>query len=77
MSYEEKLVALIFTIVAILWFSRKDISIGDFTLTGWGSIIPHGELFSDATVAIAFSILLFVLPSKNKKGKIRIFMVSI
>lgn len=70
MSYEEKIVALIFSLVAILWFTRKDLIIGSFEMTGWGSMIPHGELFSDSTVAVGFAILLFVIPSKNKAGKI-------
>lgn len=70
MSYEEKVIAFIFTLVALLWFTRKDLLIGSYKMTGWGSIIPNGKLFSDATVAILFATLLFVIPSKAKKGAI-------
>ena len=70
MSYEEKIVGVIFSLVALLWFSRKDLTIGSFKMTGWSSIIPFGELYSDATVAIVFAILLFVIPAKESGKKI-------
>lgn len=72
MSYEEKFVAVIFSLTALLWFTRSDIDFGSFTLPGWKNIFPNPENIQDGTVAIAMAMLLFFIPSKNQKGKMLI-----
>lgn len=70
MGYEEKVVAVIFSLVALLWFTRQDLVLGSVTLPGWSSFIPYGDMYSDATVVLALSTLLFIIPSKSKPGAI-------
>lgn len=68
MSYEEKIVFADFVLMAILWLTRADISIGSITIHGWANLFPHPEYMNDGTVAICMAILLFITPTRNKTG---------
>lgn len=72
MSYEEKAVALIFSMTALGWIFRKNIIIGDWIIPGWSNLLSHADLITDSTVAIAAAIALFILPAKNKSQHQRI-----
>lgn len=72
MSYEEKAVAIIFSMTALGWIFRKNIIIGDWIIPGWSNLLTHADLITDSTVAIAAAIALFILPSKNKSQYQRI-----
>lgn len=67
-SYEEKVVFVLFVLLAFLWLSRSGIAIGDFIIPGWSSLLKEPSYFNDGTVAIAISIILFIIPAKSKKG---------
>ncbi len=67
-GYEEKIVLTIFTSMALLWLTRKGVSIGAFTLSGWGSLLPKPKFADDGTVAIVMALLLFIIPAKGNKG---------
>ena len=57
-SYEEKLVAIIFAVTAFCWITRS------FLLQG---IFPA---LDDTIIAVFFAILLFLIPSKDKKERL-------
>ena len=57
-SYEEKVVAFIFALTAFCWITRS------FLLQ---KILPQ---LDDTIIAIAFAIVLFLIPSKDKKEKL-------
>lgn len=57
-TYEEKLVAIIFAVTAFCWITRS------FLLQG---IFPA---LDDTIIAVFFAILLFLIPSKNKKERL-------
>jgi len=67
-SYEEIMMFIIFISLAMLWFFRADISIGNFKIYGWQNIFKNPEFFNDGTVAIFVATILFLIPSKQKKG---------
>jgi sodium-dependent dicarboxylate transporter 2/3/5 len=70
MKFEEKVVALIFCLTAVLWFSREGISIGSAGFKGWSELFGAKKAFiHDSTVAIVMAVLLFIIPSKNEKGR--------
>lgn len=70
MASEEKIVFAVFTTTACLWFSRRDIDFGVFQMRGWSHLFgAHASYITDSTVAIAMAFLLFLIPSKNEKGK--------
>lgn len=69
MSFEEKAVAIIFSITAILWFTRADIDFGAFKMSGWSNLFPNKDYLQDSTVAIVMAMLLFFIPSKKEKGR--------
>lgn len=71
MNYEEKVVAIIFCITALLWFTRETIDFGGFALKGWNSlkVLPNPKFLQDSTVAVFMALLLFLIPSKTEKGR--------
>lgn len=69
MSAEEKTVGAIFVTTALLWFTRSGMEFGNFTLPGWGALFGKSELIQDSTVAVFMALLLFIIPSRNEKGR--------
>ncbi len=68
MTYEEKMVSLVFGITALLWFTRAEADFGNFNFPGWASLFGDNKgYFLDGTVAIAMASLLFIIPSRNDK----------
>ncbi len=65
---EQKIVMLIFSIFAIMFIIKSDLVIGDFVIRGWSNLFSEPKFIKDGTVAVLFAVLLFVIPSKNKKG---------
>lgn len=66
---EEKIVFTVFVTLALLWIFRADINFGSLTLKGWATLFGQSKYINDGTVAIFMSIILFLIPSKNEKGK--------
>lgn len=67
-TYEQKVVMIVFVILALLWLTRAGISIGSFRIPGWSSLLRQPLYINDGTVAIFMSIILFLIPSKSKNG---------
>lgn len=67
-SYEEKIIMVLFVSMALLWFFRADIALGDFVLPGWSNLFIHQDLFNDGMVAVFIGILLFMIPSRSTKN---------
>lgn len=67
-SYEEKVVTVLFVALALLWFFRADIVIGNFTIPGWSGLFGHPAYFNDGTVAIFIAVLLFLIPARQEEG---------
>ncbi len=67
-GYEETIVLVAFILLAVLWLFRKNIDIGDFVIPGWTSIMPVSGFIDDGTIAIFIALLLFIVPSRQKKG---------
>ena len=57
MKYEEKVVQAIFVFASLLWISRE------FLLNNW-SVTSE---IADGTIVIFISVLLFIIPAKNKQ----------
>jgi len=68
-SFEEKTVLAVFVSMALLWMFRADIAIGSLTIPGWINLLPFPKFIEDGTVAIAVSLILFLVPSKKEPGK--------
>lgn len=68
MGAEEKLITIVFTLTAVLWFTRSDIDFGSFTFYGWGALVGGNAHVHDSTVSIVMGCLLFLLPAKSVKG---------
>lgn len=70
-GYEERLVLVLFSLLALLWISRSDLVIGDTTIRGWGSL-PFFEgkgYVRDSTVGMAIALLLFFIPARRNKAE--------
>ncbi|ELK46450.1 DASS family sodium-coupled anion symporter [Halobacillus sp. BAB-2008] len=57
MSFEEKTVLLVFTVTAAAWISRSFL------------LVRINENINDTMIAMIAAVILFILPSKNRKGE--------
>jgi sodium-dependent dicarboxylate transporter 2/3/5 len=69
-TYEEKIVLLLSTLMGLLWLFRLDIELGAMTLPGWSSLWSLPDFIDDGTVAIAVALLLFIIPSRSVRGRL-------
>jgi solute carrier family 13 (sodium-dependent dicarboxylate transporter), member 2/3/5 len=67
MSRAEKTALILCAVTALLWMFRADIHIGAVNIPGWSSLFPAAKSINDATVAIAMSLLAFLLPVGGEK----------
>ena len=65
MSFEERVVLLIFSLTAVLWVFRKDLILGFVTIPGWSNLIPYPKLIDDGTVALVMAMLVFFIPTRS------------
>lgn len=63
MTWPQKVVAIDFAILALLWITRSNID--EIGFKGWGSLFPDKKFLSDGTAAMALSIPLFLIPSRS------------
>jgi sodium-dependent dicarboxylate transporter 2/3/5 len=68
-SFEEKWVISIFSVTAVLWFTRSNLDFGFIKIKGWSNLFTDTEFVQDSTVAICAAVLLFIIPSKANKGE--------
>jgi solute carrier family 13 (sodium-dependent dicarboxylate transporter), member 2/3/5 len=69
MQSPEFRILTIFTMTVLLWVFRQPINLEIVTIPGWSQIFGKYNFISDATVAVAMAILLFITPSGNKIRK--------
>lgn len=69
MRYEERLVAILFSVLALMWLTRADIKIGSYIIPGWSSLFRYPKFIDDGTVAIIISLTLFFIPCGKKEWK--------
>ncbi|NUM71082.1 MAG: SLC13/DASS family transporter [Ignavibacteriaceae bacterium] len=70
MVYEEKMVLFLFVSTALLWIFREELKLGFMTVPGWAGLFPKTGFIDDGTVAIFISLILFLIPAKNKTGNL-------
>jgi sodium-dependent dicarboxylate transporter 2/3/5 len=66
---EEKIVLFLFIVLAFLWIFRSGFNIQSFSIPGWSTLFKTPSYINDGTVAIFIALLLFIIPSKSKKGE--------
>ena len=54
---DEKYTAFVFGATVLLWFSRGDIELGTYTVSGWASLLPYPTQVTDGTTAIFMALL--------------------
>jgi solute carrier family 13 (sodium-dependent dicarboxylate transporter), member 2/3/5 len=67
--FEESTVGIVFALTAFLWIFRTDLNIGFVVIPGWQNIFTFSDFLNDGVVAIAMSLVLFLIPSKREKKK--------
>jgi sodium-dependent dicarboxylate transporter 2/3/5 len=67
LTFEEKVVSMVFALTAFLWIFRNDIFLGFTTIPGWSNLLPISEFINDGTVSITMAFILFLIPSKSGK----------
>lgn len=66
---EEKIVLVLFSLLACLWIFRSGFNIQSFVVPGWSKLFNNPGYINDGTVAIFIAILLFIIPSSSEKGE--------
>lgn len=69
MNRGEGIVLVVFCMTALAWITRSDLQLGEQTIPGWSSLLPHATYVNDGTVAIFFAVLLFMIPVDRKAGE--------
>ncbi len=67
-QYEEKVVLILFIVLALLWLTRRGLNFGIFHIPRWDQLFGHPSWITDGNVAMLIGVLLFVIPAKNKSG---------
>jgi sodium-dependent dicarboxylate transporter 2/3/5 len=67
-SFEERVVLADFALLATLWLTRADISLGQIVLPGWSRLFSNPTFVTDGTVAVTMATLLFLVPSRSRRG---------
>jgi sodium-dependent dicarboxylate transporter 2/3/5 len=67
-SFEERVVLVVFAATAVLWVFRVDLQLGLVTIPGWSRLLPFPGMIDDGTVAIAMATILFFVPTRNRSG---------
>ncbi|MCW8926851.1 MAG: DASS family sodium-coupled anion symporter [Xanthomonadales bacterium] len=66
---EEKIVFVLFILMALLWIFRSGFNIGVVHIPGWSALFSQPKYINDGTVAILVAVILFVIPSSSSKGE--------
>ena len=69
MTYEQKVIMVLFVILALAWLFRRPIEFGSFTILGWSLLLPEPSFIDDGTVAIVIALLLFLIPARSPRRK--------
>ena len=70
MSYQEKVVGILFVLMAFLWITMKEIDFGVFQFSGWSNFafIPEPSYIKESTIAIMFGVVLMIYPMPKNKA---------
>jgi len=66
---EEKIVFFLFVLMALLWIFRSGFHFDSLNIPGWSQIFNNPAYINDGTVAILIAVILFIIPSRSKKGE--------
>jgi sodium-dependent dicarboxylate transporter 2/3/5 len=69
MSFEERVVLVVFVCTALLWIFRKDLVLGFVHIPGWSGLLPDPKSVDDGTVAIFMAMLLFFVPTRSLQAR--------
>jgi len=69
MSFEERVVLVVFVCTALLWIFRQDLVLGFVQIPGWSGLLPDPKSVDDGTVAIFMAMLLFFIPTRSLKAR--------
>lgn len=66
-SREERIVFVLFLLLALLWMTRAGITFSNVTIPGWALLFKTPAYINDGTVAMFISIILFIIPAGTDK----------
>ena len=68
LSYEQIMTFVIFIVTVLLWFTAKDLVIGDFKFTGWTNFFDEPKFIKESTIAMLAAFVLFIVPANKGRG---------
>jgi sodium-dependent dicarboxylate transporter 2/3/5 len=67
-SYEQRMVFILFVILALLWITRTGFTVNNFAIPGWAHLFNVPDYINDGTVAMFISVILFIVPARTERG---------
>jgi sodium-dependent dicarboxylate transporter 2/3/5 len=68
-TFEEKVIMVVFASTALLWVFRVDLQLGVATIPGWSRFLPFQGMIDDGTIAMAMASLLFFIPTRGEVAR--------
>ena len=65
-SFEEKIVLIIFFSTALLWVFRVKLDLGYLSIPGWSQLLPTAKMLDDGTVAMFMASIMFLIPTRTQ-----------
>jgi sodium-dependent dicarboxylate transporter 2/3/5 len=72
MRWEERWVAVLFALMALLWLTRSGVTIGATSIPGWSSLFGTPAFIDDGTVAMSIALMLFFIPARTSDKAARL-----
>ncbi|MFH1196165.1 MAG: SLC13 family permease [bacterium] len=69
MSFEERAVAIVFFVTALLWIFRVEMNLDFIKIPGWSTLFSKADFIDDGVVAMTMAIILFLIPTKSEETK--------
>lgn len=67
--FEEKAILAVFISTVLLWTFRRDLTLGFVTIPGWSGLWEPFSRLNDGTIAIATSLILFLIPAPSQPNR--------
>lgn len=66
LSFEEKIVLIVFFSTALLWVFRVKLNLGFLSIPGWSQLLPTAKMLDDGTVAMFMASIMFLIPTRTQ-----------
>lgn len=67
-SREERIIFVVFVVLAFLWIFRTDLDLAKFSIPGWAGLFPESKFINDGSIAIFMAVILFYDSTEKRRN---------